>query len=347
MLDALELFRRQYLQLLPPEQTTLPSCSIIKDPAFQDGLYEKIFSTESQKYQPPDRYKLRILKMVISTIEAGFDDPDEDVISDDLMSCFTILLTLPFTPEFISVQQKSYVTYTLPSPLLSGMQMGSITLAESRSLIASSGTTGLRTWDAALHLGAYLASSPGRALVSGKNIVELGAGTGFLSLLCAKHLGTRRMLATDGDSRVVEDMKTSMFLNALEESENLEVATLKWGHNLNIISRPSSKGFNQWQLVLGADITYDTSSMPDLLATLRDLFRIYPEIQAIIASTVRNEETFKVFLDACRTNAFLIHDIPFEVPPLRHQTGFFQPNSTPIRILSIGPPPFREGPFSV
>lgn len=147
------------------------------------------------------------------------------------------------------------MTYSLPSSLSSGIQTGSIALAESRSLIASSGNTGLRTWDAALHLGTYLASPSGREWISGKSIIELGAGTGFLSILCARFLGARRILATDGDSRVVEDMKTNLFLNALEEdSQSLKVATFKWGQDPNVISHQNSEEPNQWQLVLGADI---------------------------------------------------------------------------------------------
>lgn len=77
--EALELFRRQYFQLLPPEQIAFPMDHIIKDPLYQNALYEKLFSPASQKYQPPDRYRLRILKVVICKIEACFDDPDEDV----------------------------------------------------------------------------------------------------------------------------------------------------------------------------------------------------------------------------------------------------------------------------
>lgn len=165
-----------------------------------------------------------------------------------------MLVSSRLPPESMSVQQKSYVTYSLPYPLSSSPQMGSITLAESRSLIASSGNTGLRTWDAALHLGTYLASPSGRQLISGKNIIELGAGTGFLYILCAKYLGARRILATDGDGRVVEDMKTNLFLNELEECEKLEITALKWGHDLSAINYRNPEESNQWQLVLGADI---------------------------------------------------------------------------------------------
>lgn len=45
--------------------------------------------------------------------------------------------------------------------------------------------------------------------------------------------------------------------------------------------------------------TYDFKSMPALVATIRDLFELYPRLKALISVTVRNEETVKCFLDAC------------------------------------------------
>ena len=47
--------------------------------------------------------------------------------------------------------------------------------------------------------------------------------------------------------------------------------------------------------------TYDFKSMPALVATIRDLFELYPRLKVLISVTVRNEETVKCFLDACGT----------------------------------------------
>lgn len=45
--------------------------------------------------------------------------------------------------------------------------------------------------------------------------------------------------------------------------------------------------------------TYDFKSMPALIATIRDLFELYPKLKVLIAAAVRNEKTLKCFLDAC------------------------------------------------
>ena len=147
--------------------------------------------------------------------------------------------------------QKTYVTYTAPYSGLDAMQ---VTLLEVPSLLASSGTTGFRTWEAALFLGAYLASVDGKHLVNDQCIIELGSGTGFLSIFCSKHLGARRVLATDGSREVITDLETNLALNELENFENIQAAVLQWGHTL--VGSPAHHfGFgSMYDILLGADV---------------------------------------------------------------------------------------------
>lgn len=172
-------------------------------------------------------------------------------VSDDIMFFLTRLMAPPSISEEISVQQKSYVTYTAPSQALNAPQ---VTLLEARSLLAYSGTTGLRTWEAALHLGTYLFTPEAEDLVAGKNIIELGAGTGFFSVLCAKHLGAKHVLATDGDGGVIDNIATNVYLNRLDRSGLVETTVLKWGHALVDEVFEKRKGALEYDLVLGADV---------------------------------------------------------------------------------------------
>jgi len=150
-------------------------------------------------------------------------------------------------------QQKSYATYTAPLSLRDP-EAPTVTLLEARSILASSGNTGLRTWEAALWLGTYLCSEEGKKLVNGKTILELGAGTGFISILCAKHLQARYVLATDGNGEVVDGLKTNIVVNGLERDRRIQTAVLQWGHTLIDEELKSSDGSLQYDLVLGADI---------------------------------------------------------------------------------------------
>ena len=166
--------------------------------------------------------------------------------------------------EVDSTQRKSYITYTLPSlspesafwpGAKTSLQGGSeadgeevdeerehailgaersITLLESRSVISAASNTGQRTWEAALHLVAYLASEDGvddntdrnsRLVgnrVRGKHVLELGAGTGLVSIVCARYLGAQLVLATDGDEGVVEALKTNLSLNGLDVDSDIK-----------------------------------------------------------------------------------------------------------------------------
>jgi predicted nicotinamide N-methyase len=164
-------------------------------------------------------------------------------------------MATPAVPAVTAALQKSYVTYTAPIYAEAGHNYSStVTTLESRALLSSSGVTGLRTWEGALHLGAYIASPSGKALLHGKTVLELGAGTGFLSIFCAKHVGAHYVLATDGDGGVVDDIEANIYLNGLEKSGRMESTVLKWGHSIvdELISHPEEERI--YDLVLGADV---------------------------------------------------------------------------------------------
>ncbi|KAI9855589.1 MAG: hypothetical protein M1813_009728 [Trichoglossum hirsutum] len=309
--EQLILFRRQYLQLYNPDSLAFPGPDYLRNESFQNLLYESMFKPGVLPYPLKDRYQLRVLKELVLRVEQSITDPEEDEVSDKLVSRLSTLLTSPLQPELVSAQQKSYVTYTLPVDLKLLQRPGepqpmhseaTVTLLESRTLISGSSTTGLRTWEAALHLGAYLSLSPeGRDLVRGRSVLELGAGTGFLSILCAKHLGSRRVLATDGDPAVVEALETNFFLNGLHSGyKQVGASVLKWGWMLmGRVVEGQDEG-HEWDIVIGADVTYDPTIVPYLVSTLRDLFDKFPKVEVLISATIRNVETFETFTSVCR-----------------------------------------------
>lgn len=157
----------------------------------------------------------------------------------------------PQVSETTAAQTKSHVTYTAPEM---SSDAPSITLLEARSLLGSAGTTGLRTWEASLHLSTFLVSAQGRRYIDGKAILELGAGTGLVSLLCAKHLRAKYVLATDGSGDVVDDLKSNIVLEGLGQSTAIDSSILKWGHALidGVLGGPD--GSRTYDLVLGADV---------------------------------------------------------------------------------------------
>jgi hypothetical protein len=255
-------------------------------------------------------------------------------ISDDLMSSLSSLLSSRVPSEADSAQQKSFAAYTLSSLPSNAEGVPTITLHEARNIVAAAGTTGLRTWDAALHLGNYLCTHA-TDLVRGKSILELGAGTGYVSILCSKHLGASHVLATDGSDEVVSDFATNFYLNGLQDSSLIEGKELNWGQALLGSEHPQWNSGRQIDLVLGADVTYDVSGIPALVSTFGELFDLYPSVKIIIAATVRIPTTFQRFLETCRGNRYVVEVVEFGIPKEEMQEGPFYSDKVPIQLCMI------------
>lgn len=210
-----------------------------------------------------------------------------------------------------------------------------ITLLERRNLLSGSRTTGHRTWEAALHLGSYLLTDSGRDLVKGKSILELGAGTGFLAILCAKHLGARHVTTTDGDEGVVEYLEENLTLNGISDEDLVMARTLWWGEELKGTWVEHACSSHPYDVVIGADITYDKVAIAALVQTLRHLFQMRPNLLVIIASVVRNAETFQSLQDECARSSFAVEEILFAAKPMREQKALFYAAAVPIKILKI------------
>jgi len=255
-------------------------------------------------------------------------------LNDDLYEALSLLLSSSIPSDLDAAQEQSYVTYNLSLLAKDVSKPPAITLRESRNLLAASGTTGLRTWEAALHFGNYLITNAS-IIVDGKSVLELGAGTGYLSVLCAKHLGASYVLATDGSEEVVDGLHTSIYLNDMQSSSKAEAKELKWGHPLLGGEEPEWNGGHKIDLVIGADITYYESGIPALLSTFDNVFELYPDVKIIIAATIRNEETFKTFSEKCTLWGFLIDEVYFPLIDAKSQQGPFYDDKVPIKIMNI------------
>ncbi|KAF2875301.1 putative methyltransferase-domain-containing protein [Massariosphaeria phaeospora] len=350
--SQLATLQRQYFQLVDPSKFKWPNDETIKIPTVQAWLFDNLFDLEKIQSPPPERYQLRVLKVLIARLERSINDPEEDEISDDLMSALSSLWGSNVPSESTSAQQKAFVTYTYPLRHNEGLIADdyAVTLLESRSVISASGTTGLRTWEAALLLGAYLVSENGRNLVHGKRLFELGAGTGILSVLCAKHLGVSGIVASDGDEAVVDAIKTNIFLNGLDLDDSsgtiVRAAALKWGRPIDASTFAEDYGMEAPDILLGADVTYDRFVIPALVSSMREFFDLNSALQVLVCATIRNEQTFEAFCHACKRNGFRLELLDFPPVPEHLQDGPFYPTSTPIQIWRITRSLPAQNPFS-
>lgn len=308
---AIDRFCFQYLQL--ELRLDYPHGQLLRRRDVQNDIFDRIFALDSEAAPRRPRFQLRVLKELVDRIQAGISDEEANdyEVSDQLIDRLGVLVSTPLLPEAVEAQKKAVVTYRLsllPSPTC-------IDILENRTLISAGGTTGLRTWEAALHMGQFLCAN--RSLIEGKRVLELGAGTGYLSIICAKCLGADHVTASDGSEEVVDSLPDNLVLNRVEckyDPAATGIVTpklLKWGHALMGTEEAEWNGGQKVDVVIGADVTYDSRVVPLLVATMRELIGLYPGVDIIVADAQRNPSTLAAFLEACRKARLQVTEYPF------------------------------------
>ena len=90
-LVQLRILQRQYLQLVDPSQLRWPDAQVLKSSGVQSWIFLHMFDESSVKSPPPERYRLRVLKLLISKLERTIVDPEEDVrfpVSSSFLSSY-------------------------------------------------------------------------------------------------------------------------------------------------------------------------------------------------------------------------------------------------------------------
>lgn len=85
-------------------------------------------------------------------------------------------------------------------------------MRESTNLI-SKGTTGLRTWPAALFFAEYLLNPQMKNVLDGKRILELGSGIGFLGIFLQKIYKDISFIFSDCNEEVLENIEENFKIN--------------------------------------------------------------------------------------------------------------------------------------
>jgi hypothetical protein len=109
-LAQLRILQRQYLQLVDPSQLRWPDAQVLKSPAVQSWMFSYMFDESNVKSPPPERYQLRVLKLLISKLERSIVDPEEDVRFPISSRCFFRHVSRPVAlyTVFHIVQMKNF-----------------------------------------------------------------------------------------------------------------------------------------------------------------------------------------------------------------------------------------------
>ncbi|XP_030140527.4 protein-lysine N-methyltransferase EEF2KMT [Taeniopygia guttata] len=293
-------FQRRFLAARPlrslPWQELEQSLRAAPDSALlADILRETILHPLCVKYPPSAKYRRCFLTELIKKLESTAAEP-----LDELYQALA---------DVLKEEEESthcYKNYLLPSG-------DCVSLCESTALI-SGGTTGLLTWEAALHLAQWALQNPG--LFRDRTILELGSGIGFTGIAICKTCQPRTFIFSDCHPRVLRQLGENIQLNGFTpepdvtwsiqtasrgqevegqscQNPKVVVAELDWGS----VTEKQLLGLRA-DVVIAADVVYDPEIILALIGMLQKLStsradRKAPEV--FIASTIRNPDTHQLF----------------------------------------------------
>ncbi|NXJ31566.1 EF2KT methyltransferase, partial [Ciconia maguari] len=294
-----------------------------------DILHKTILHPLCVKYPPSTKYRRCFLTELIKKHESTAAEP-----LDELYDTLADILNEEESTH-------CYKNYFLPTG-------ESVTLSESVAII-SGGTTGLVTWDAALHLAEWAIENS--AVFSNRTVLELGSGIGFTGIAICKTCNPKAYIFSDYHPCVLKQLTENIRLNGfvLEpettciqmESQGQEAEATDYQKPKLIVAELDWGSVTEKQLldlqpdvIVAADVVYDPEIILALIGMLQKLStfragRKPPEVY--IAFTIRNPDTYHLFQDELDKVG-----IGWQIIPA-HSNGIFlydvQPNVTILQLF--------------
>eukprot|EP00980_Cylindrotheca_fusiformis_P004558 scaffold975_cov90-Cylindrotheca_fusiformis.AAC.1 len=133
------------------------------------------------------------------------------------------------------------------------------------SRMVSTQSSGLALWTCSQILSGYLAENAD--FVKGKKVLELGSGLGLCGIL-SYHLGASKVIATDGDLDVLQNLRYNMKQNDIPvHSASVSCPQLIWGQGLQTFQNVYSKQ----SVILATDVFYAPHLVHPLWHTVDEL----------------------------------------------------------------------------
>ncbi|XP_017888909.1 protein-lysine N-methyltransferase EEF2KMT [Ceratina calcarata] len=271
-----------------------------------------------KKYPIKKSYQRAFLKWFMNKIE----EKDQEIY-DGIYTAYCNLVSL-------TLDESSHYRHFL---------MGSdcISIKESINII-SDGTTGLISWQGAIELAEWCKEN--RIALSGKIVLELGCGVGLTGLSVIKKCSPKKYIFTDCHKSVLDMVSENVQLNLLHENvrfdsrlrlqlkyncTDVQVMNLKWED----VDEYVKEKWDVPDVIIGADILYDTDSFYTLISALKTFFSL-DSGYAIIAATIRNVDTISQFLHQLEER-----NLCFEECTIPRQTIQTQLINSPSKIFKI------------
>eukprot|EP00980_Cylindrotheca_fusiformis_P004559 scaffold975_cov90-Cylindrotheca_fusiformis.AAC.2 len=126
-------------------------------------------------------------------------------------------------------------------------------------------STGLALWSCSQILSGYLADNAN--FVKGKNVLELGSGLGLCGIM-SYLLGASKVIATDGDLDVLQNLRYNMKQNDIPvHTSSVSCPQLIWGQGLKTFQNVYSKQ----SVILATEVFYVPDVVDPLWHTVDEL----------------------------------------------------------------------------
>ncbi|XP_067162403.1 protein-lysine N-methyltransferase EEF2KMT isoform X3 [Apteryx mantelli] len=259
-----------------------------------DILHKTILHPLCVKYPSSVKYRRGFLTELIKKHESTTAEP-----LDELYDTLADILNKEESTH-------CYKNYLLPTG-------ESVTLSENVAII-SRGTTGLVTWDAALHLAEWAIENS--TVFSNRTVLELGSGIGFTGIAISKTCNPKAYIFSDYHHCVLKQLTENICLNGfvLEPETTNHIEMQSQGQKVEVMNYQKPKltvaeldwgSVTEKQLmdlqpdvIIAADVVYDPEITLALIGMLQKLSTYRadgkpPEVY--IAFTVRNPDTYHQF----------------------------------------------------
>ena len=160
------------------------------------------------------------------------------------------------------------------------------------------GSFGMYLWPSATLLTRFLLEAP-PCLISGKRVIELGAGTGLCGIAAAGMCAPASVVLTDVPGPVLANLRENVSANAASAAvapAPMAVAALPWGNvPKEVLASPELWVFD---VVLAADCLYAESRIGDFFAAVAALASLNPGLVCYLTYQERCTDTcVKPYLD--------------------------------------------------
>ncbi|KAK9898102.1 hypothetical protein P389DRAFT_170241 [Cystobasidium minutum MCA 4210] len=309
-LEELWILKKHYDARLPEDVRLVPLPKTLYRQSIQTWLVDNLITSEeafSDEYVNKEgvtgslgaslwrkAFWKRIVNQIETEIAASADEDNE--VHEAILFCLSDLMILPAGSGDGTFLRRFHYKVDAKSDTV-------VTREDEASI--SGGTTGLRSWPAALHLANHLIQNTD--LASDKKVLELGAGAGLIAALVGQlqTISGVSVIATDFHDAVLDRLVENVRHNNVPSKSNtVKTAKLDW-------SRPQDLQLEfELDLIIASDVVYDPDLAPLLAGCLAYLMRTHASSRALLSQTIRNESTWQIFLSACASNNLRVDEVP-------------------------------------